>query len=390
MKKNEKEQVIEETIENNEKEKSKKQKFKKEKIKKEKVKKEKVKKEKIKKEKKKWSLKKKLVVTFLSLFVVGIGCFLFLFYGPWNGFRNFWITSAMTTMSHQYLATWFYDDETIQEVLEANSIIESNDVSDPNAIKFKQYTTTIYRNEYEKAVLQKDPGNDLYKLIEVSGNSFKGFLVALYDPSKISIATTAYLGKRGQDILTVANREGAIIAMNAGGFYDPDWNSNGALPHGTVISNGKVVSDYEDARMGGGFIGFTNENKLVLGKMSKNEAVALGYRDAVEFGPYLIVNGKRSFIKGNGGWGIAPRTAIGQRQDGIVLMLVINGRIPSSIGADMVDLTDIMERYGAYNAANLDGGSSTELVINGKIINTPVAGGKYGLRDMSTFWVVKP
>lgn len=347
------------------------------------------KREKQKKEKKKWSLKKKLFVTFSSLCVVGIGCFLFLFYGPWNGFRNFWITSAMTTMSHQYLATWFYDDETIQKILESNSIIESGDISNPDAIQFKQYTTTIYRNEYEKAVLQKDPGNDLYKLIEISGTSYKGFLVVLYDPSKISIATSAYLGKYGEDILTVSEREGAIIAMNAGGFYDPDWNSNGALPHGTVISNGKVVSDYDDARMGGGFIGFTNENKLVLGNMSKSQAIDMGYRDAVEFGPYLIVNGKRSFIRGNGGWGIAPRTAIGQRQDGIVLMLVINGRIPSSIGADMVDLTDIMERYGAYNASNLDGGSSSELVIKGEIINTPVAAGRYGLRDMSTFWVVK-
>ena len=177
--------------------------------------------------------------------------------------------------------------------------------------------------------------------------------------------------------------------MNAGGFYDPDWNSNGALPHGTVFSKGKVVSDYIDASMGGGFIGFTNEHKLILGRMTKQEAINTGYRDAIEFGPYLIVNGKRSFYKGNGGWGIAPRTAIGQRKDGIVLMLVINGRLANSIGADMIDLTDIMERYGAYNAANLDGGSSSELVINGQIINTPVAGGRYGLRDMSTFWIVK-
>ena len=347
------------------------------------------KREKVVKEKKKWSFKKKIIVTFSSLFVVGVSAFLFVLYGPWNGVRNFWITSAMTTMSHQYLATWFYSDETIQKVLSSNSIIESSDVSNPDAIQFKKYTTTIYRNEFEKAILQKDPGNDLYKLIEISGPTYKGFLVAVYDPSKISIATTAYLGKRGQDILTVAKRENAVIAMNAGGFYDPDWNSNGALPHGTVFSNGKVVSDFADAGMGGGFIGFTNEHKLVLGKMSKDQAIATGYRDAVEFGPYLIVNGKRSFIRGNGGWGIAPRTAIGQRQDGIVLFLVINGRLATSLGADMGDLTDVMERYGAYNAANLDGGSSSELVINGEIINTPVAGGKYGLRDMSTFWVVK-
>ena len=221
------------------------------------------------------------------------------------------------------------------------------------------YTTGIYRNEYEKEILVKDSDNDLYKLIPISGNGYQGFLVAIYDPSRVFIATTAYLGKRGESILTVSKREGAIIAMNAGGFYDPDWNSNGAVPHGTVISKGKVVSDYQDAQMGGGFIGFTDEHKLVLGNMSKEKALAVGYRDAIEFGPFLIVNGKRSFIQGNGGWGIAPRTAIGQRKDGIVLFLVINGRLANSIGADMVDLTDIMERYGAYNAANLDGVSSS-------------------------------
>lgn len=340
--------------------------------------------------KKKWSLKKKLIVIFSSLFVAGFSVLLFLFYGPWDGFRNFWITSAMTTMNHQYLATWLYSDETIQKVLANNQIVEIDEVSDSNSIKIRKYSAkTIYKNEYEKAVLTRDPGNDLYKVIPVSGTSYQGYLVAVYDPSRISVATTKYLGKYGESITTVAKRENAIIAMNAGGFYDPDWNSNGALPHGTVISNGKVVSDYEDARVGGGFICFTKENKLILGKMTKEEALAKGCRDAVEFGPYLIVNGKSSFIKGNGGWGIAPRTAIGQRKDGIVLMLVINGRIPSSIGADLVDLTEIMENYGAYNAANLDGASSSELVINQKIVNTPVAGGVNGLRDMPTFWIVK-
>ena len=238
-------------------------------------------------------------------------------------------------------------------------------------------------------VCEKRKNDALYKVINIDGKGYHGYLVAIYDPSRISIATTAYLGKRGESILTVSKREKAIIAMNAGGFYDPDWNSNGAIPHGTVISNGKVVSDYMDANMGGGFIGFTKDNKLILGKISKDEAINKGYRDAIEFGPYLIVNGKRSFIKGNGGWGIAPRTAIGQREDGIVLFLVINGRLANSIGADMIDLTDIMENYGAINAANLDGGSSSELVIDNKIINTPVAGGENGLRNMPTFWIVR-
>ncbi len=344
-----------------------------------------------KKKHQKKSLKKKMIIIGSIFLLLGLSTFLFLFYGPWPGFRNFWITSAMTTMSHQYLATWFYSDETIQEVLEANKIIEVGEVSDPDLITFRKYNGNlmIYKNKYEKEILTKDPDNDLYKVINISGKTYQGYLVAIYDPSKVSIATSKYLGTRGEAITTVAKREDAIIAMNAGGFYDPDWNSNGAIPHGTVIKDGKIVSDFQDANMGGGFIGFTKDDKLVLGKMSKEEALEIGYRDAVEFGPFLIVNGKSSFIKGNGGWGIAPRTAIGQRKDGIVLFLVINGRIPSSIGADMTDLTEIMENYGAYNAANLDGGSSTELVIKNKIINTPVAGGENGLRDMSTFWIVK-
>jgi len=336
----------------------------------------------------KWPLKRKIITSICLIYIIGFSSFLFLFYGPINSFKEFWITSAMTTMNHKYLATWIYSEEYINKVLERNKIIEVDEISDPNQIVFRKYTTTIYRNEYEKEILDRDE-NQLYKVINVSGKGYQGFLVAVYDPSRVHIVTTQYLGSRGESILTVSKRENAIIAMNAGGFYDPDWNSNGALPHGTVISYGKVVSDYQDANVGGGFIGFTNDDKLILGNMSKDDAVNMGYRDAIEFGPYLIINGKRSFVKGNGGWGIAPRSAIGQRQDGIVLLVVINGRIASSIGADMIDLCDIMENYGAYNAANLDGGSSSELVINNKIVNTPVAGGDNGLRDMSTFWVVK-
>ena len=338
--------------------------------------------------KKKWSLKRKLIFSFCIVNILLLSAFVFLFYGPIDSFKEFWITSAMTTMNHRYLATWLYSDEYIQKVLANNSIIEVDEITNPDEIKFRKYTTTIYRNQYEKEILQHDE-NAVYNLINVSGKGYQGFLVAIYDPSRVHIATTAYLGVRGESILTVSKRENAIVAMNAGGFYDPDWNSNGALPHGTVISNGKVVSDYQDANMAGGFIGFNNDNKLILGNMSKDKAVSMGLRDAIEFGPYLIINGKRSFIRGNGGWGIAPRSAIGQRQDGIVLFLVINGRLANSIGADMVDLCDVMENYGAYNAANLDGGSSSELVINNEIVNTPVAGGKNGLRDMSTFWVVK-
>ncbi|MDY5996226.1 MAG: phosphodiester glycosidase family protein, partial [Bacilli bacterium] len=121
-----------------------------------------------------------------------------------------------------------------------------------------------------------------------------------------------------------------------------------------------------------GIIGFTNDNKLYLGKISTEEAINMGIRDAVEFGPFLIVNGESAFINGNGGYGYHPRTAIAQRQDGIVLFLVIDGRSIKSRGADLNEMVDILLRYHAYNAANLDGGNSSALVINNELINHPI------------------
>ena len=115
-----------------------------------------------------------------------------------------------------------------------------------------------------------------------------------------------------------------------------------------------------------GLIGFNENNELVLTKCSSSQAKALGIRDGVTFGPFLIVNGESSKVLGNGGWSDAPRTVIGQRADGIVLFLVIDGRTISKPGADMNDLIEIMERYKAINASNLDGGTSSVMIVNRK------------------------
>ena len=341
--------------------------------------------EKEKKVKKKIRLNLKIKRGFILLFsivLIGLSIGTFLIYGPYGWFRERWITTAMTTMSHQYLATMLFDDETIAEVLAKNKTIEPDEDTNPDLINVDR--------KYEKKILEIVKKDELYRLIEVSGTGYKGYLVAIYDPSKVSIGTTTRLGTIGQSVRVIARNSNAVVAINASGFYDPDWNSNGAIPHGTVIKNGKIVYDYEDARVGGGFVGFNDENKLVLGRFSKYDAINKYHlRDAIEFGPFLIVNGKAAFVKGDGGWGLAPRTAIGQRADGIVLFLVIDGRGRNgSIGCGMVELTEIMQNYGAVNAANMDGGSSSGLIIKDEIINHPTAGGDNGLRNIPTAWIV--
>ena len=307
--------------------------------------------------------------TILSIIFLG----LFLLYGPWNGFRDFWITTAMTTMNHQYLAKWFYKDKTINEVLEKNRIIESSEKINTDLIEIydNQILNTTYKDEYDKQVLEHNEG-DIYKYFKVDGYNFDAYMAVIYDPSKIKVVYTKYMGVTGQYLIDMAKENDALVAINGGGFVDINGESNGGQPRGILIKDGKIIQSSRNRDKAGGVIGFTNDNKLYLADVPAETAIKDGVRDAVEFGPFLIINGTSSFIKGNGGYGIHPRTVIGQRKDGVVLFLVVDGRRVDSMGADMKDLTDIMLKYGAYNAANLDGGNSSVLVIKNKIMNHPI------------------
>lgn len=291
---------------------------------------------------------------------------LFLLYGPYPNFRNWLVTTAMTTMNHQYFATTFYSEDRINKVLEQNNVVEPEFNTDTSLIVAEEKP---YVDEYDKEVLEREEGA-IYKLIEINESSFSGYMAVIYDPSKIKVVASKYLGSKGEYLVDMAKRENAVVAINGGGFIDINGLGNGGQPVGTIIQNGQILN-YNSWTWNRGIIGFTNDNKLYLGKISATEAVNIGIRDAVEFGPFLIVNGESSFINGNGGYGYHPRSAIAQRQDGIVLFLVIDGRSLKSRGADMNELVKILLRYHAYNAANLDGGNSSVLVINNQIVNHP-------------------
>ena len=319
---------------------------------------------------KKMSFGKKIIIFLVVFFFCLGGVGLFLLYGPLPKFRNWLITTAMTTMNHQYLATAFYSDEVIQKVLEENKVIEPISNTNLSYIEMNSLGTTIYQNEYEREILEHNE-DEKYKMIEISGKGYSGFLVAIYDPSKIRVVTSKNLGVRGEYLVDMSKREDALVAINGGGFADDTTLDSGGVAVGIVIRNGEILNRSRYT-MTGGLIGFTRDNKLYLGKVSADEAISLGIRDAVEFGPFLIVNGEASQVVGNGGYGLHPRTVIGQRKDGVVLFLVIDGRRIGCMGADMDDLIEIMLRYGAYNAANLDGGNSSALVIRHQIINHPI------------------
>ncbi len=306
---------------------------------------------------KKWQL---IVVSlFISLYILGCSGFLFILYGPIDTFRNWLITTAMGTMSHQYLCQWFYSTDEINTVLGDNYIDAGDAETDASLIDHKE--TIHYANEYEKQILERNK-NDLYKVITFEVNGVKAYLAAVYDASKISVGYSKWLHTSGQYIYDMAKEQNSVLTINGGGFKDPGQSSKGADPIGVTISNGKIITN---ENIGGayGVIGFNKDNTLVLKQStSAQKLIDEGVRDAVTMAPFLIVNGKPSFVKGNGGWGVAARTAIGQRKDGIVLFLVIDSNYNRTKGATMADLVEIMQRYGAVNAANLDGGTSSVMV----------------------------
>lgn len=324
---------------------------------------------------------------------IGIFTVLTLLYGPWSGFRDFLITTAMTTMNHQYLATWFYNEDVINHVLNNNKVVETDENTDLDLINIdnSEYAEipTTFKNEYERQILERDPKNNDYKIIEIDGSGYDGYLVAIYNPARIQAVATKHLGSSGQYLTKMSEENDALLAINAGGFDDNNWEGTGGAPLGITISKGKILSDRSYAGTGG-LVGFTKDNKLICGKYDSEQVKELNIRDGVTFGPFLVVNGEATKVIGNGGGGFNPRSAIGQRQDGIVLLLVLNGRTATKPGASIADLINIMQRYGAYNACNLDGGTSSALVVNHTIVNDPIdANFNHRTRPISTAFILK-
>ena len=303
-------------------------------------------------------------------------------------FQAFWIPTAMTTKSHKYLAYTLYDEDTVWKIMSENYIEQNTEEVNLDDIVIGEISEKKhYSNKYEQELFTKDEGNDVYKTIRIIEPNYKGWLIGVYDPSDVELAVSSKLGRMGQNVNTLVKNNGGLVGINGGGFEDLDGWGNGSIPYGAIIRNGELI--WNHAGGSGGLIGFTKDHKMWLTDKSPADAIAEGMVDAVEFGPNLIVNGKTAKIHGDGGWGIAPRSIIAQRKDGVVLILIIEGRLPGySTGASMNDVIDVLLRYKAYNAANLDGGASSTMSIEGKLWNRPSAGGEYGGRTVSNAWIV--
>ena len=353
----------------------------------------------IKNRKIKVSIKSFTTVAMFLLFVVLeiTGSLKLVYYN--DDFKTWLITTSVGSINYKYVAANVYSEKTIESVIDSAAKKVDIDFT-KDIVKYDDlvYENVHYKNELEEEILKHEKG-ETYKILKVSGTTiganyhYEGFMAVVYNPADVKLAKSVgagtFEGSFGETLGTIANKSGAKVAMNAGGFYDPSWNSNGGIPHGTVIIDGKIQSEYTRGINSGGIIGFDYDNKMVLGRMSAQEAIDRGVRDAVDWGPYLIVDGVNYFGNINYYTWTCARTAIGQRADGVVLLLVLDGLQEHSKGASYADLAAVMEKYGAVNASSLDGGTSTAMYTNGQYINKPFNGYYPTFRWLPNAWIVK-
>ena len=105
-------------------------------------------------------------------------------------------------------------------------------------------------------------------------------------------------------------------------------------------------------------------------------------------GPYLVKNGE-VFVdmteqKLGAIGGKNPRTAIGYTQDGNFIMVAVDGREGASVGLTLKELAWFMKSIGCTNAMNLDGGGSTVMYVNGRVVNMPKVKGGIALSNALT------
>lgn len=310
-----------------------------------------------------------LGVTVAMVLVALIFTIILICHGPSESAKELFATTILETGQLKFLANVFLSKDEIQAIVDKNSLQDMQEEIDTNLIK-----TEV--NKEKK----------LIEIEKVSGNNFEGTMMIVNDPSKISLATTYPWGEYGKELGVIVDEANAIAGVNGGIYYSS--GNKGGRPYGVTVSNGEI-QDISLGLTGLYLIGFDEDNLLRIinlegmnkdsvQKLVKDEKI----RDAISFQEEasdknnhfvkLIINGEKRELNGMGS-GANPRTAIGQRKDGSVLILVTDGRGKNGhLGATASDLIEIMAEYGVMNAANLDGGSSSSLYYNKEYLMTSV------------------
>ena len=307
--------------------------------------------------------------------------------GPSPTARDLFVMSVRETSAIGFLANLYFTDEEIAQI-EAGK----------NSYEFVETDTSLISINTEGSEPDGDSSQgskaDAWGLVDedgdgiiidpVKGEGFSGYMMIVLDPSRVIMGSIPEsYGIRGYTVEEMVQEFDAAAGINAGGFYDPNGQGNGSIPDSLVVVDGEIYYAGNGER--NGFVGFDSNYIMHVGMPTLEEIKEKNIVTGACFGPVLISNGVPADESGLAS-GVNPRTAIGQRSDGAVLMLVIDGRQVISMGATYMDLVDIMMEYGAVNACNLDGGSSSLMWYDGGYVNNCAS--VIGIRPVPTTFLV--
>ncbi|MGL4108247.1 phosphodiester glycosidase family protein [Clostridium sp. LP20] len=312
------------------------------------------------KKKKKLEVIKGILYIFVFLLITTPVLF---FYGPYKNTRKVFISTLLGTR-HRYLLTDLFSEEVLNRFQGIDGKVVDEEISqDLDMINVK------YR------------GSDEIKEFTINKPRYDAHIIEIKNPFAVKVAMTKYLGKRGQRTSEMAEENNAIVAINGGSFVDNSaegtlYAGTGAEPGGFVVAGGEVIypkGGYDENTIEN-VVGISKDGKLVVGDHSLKELKSkYNIQEAMCFRrPNIIIDGVRK-ISNPLEDGLNPRTAMGQKADGTIIFLVIDGRKVSMPGASLYDVQEIMMERGAINARALDGGYSSTLYYEGEVINSPNA-----------------
>ncbi|MDY4490333.1 MAG: phosphodiester glycosidase family protein [Candidatus Faecousia sp.] len=340
-----------------------------------------------------------LVFTVIILAVAALCLVLNLvFNGPSPAARKILTMSLTEASATKWVPGLFMDEETVAEIRKNVDAELPDEVTDTSQVVIQtgSMASTDEWANYPDGIYVED----------IQGKTYNAHIMVIRDPSQVYMATSTSgsfsRNVPGKRITEVIETEGAIAAVNAGAFFDNGTAGPevGSTPEGLVIAGGQVRWNSGKAPEEG-FVGFDENNIMIVAKtMTAEKAMELKIRDGCCFGPVLIMNGEVSMEAYNSASGYNPRTALGQRADGAVIFLCIDGRQAGSLGGTYADIIDIMLEYGAVNACNMDGGSSSVMLYRDTYGRYGEAGevrmmNTYSViqaepRKMPNFWMVRP
>ena len=327
-----------------------------------------------------------LGVTLVVLALVLLGAVYVFTHGGSETAREKFVLTVKETSAIGFLADIFLSPEEVDAIVNRPQV-ELDTQMDTSLVEIAAPAETEDGPAADAWGYVDDDGDGLI-LVDVKAGSYNGYMLIVLDPSRVVLGCDPdTLYHRGHTVEWYVNAQGGVAGINASGFEDKGGNGDGSTPDTVIVHEGQIYAAWKG--IGHGWVGIDDEYRLRVGFQSSYDITEWNIQEGCGFapGPVLVINGEMA-PEENLRSGLNPRTAIGQRSDGAILMLVIEGRQPSRLGASYTDLAEEMLRFGAVNAVNLDGGSSSMMYFNGEYINNSAS--VIGIRPIPTAFVVLP